>query len=344
MTWQRALSPHQPVAEARVATIADAYVTPLQRGPLRTESGPRHWMTGAVHDESGRLVPESQRSWNGDPLAPVAADPEQVVVPDECRRLAGRWIYAGHWTHHFGHFLVEVLTNLWPDPAAVNVSGVLAHRSYRGTVPSRSGRGGALKVPELRPWQEDLLALAGYGGLKVRIVRARPVRIDELVVPSRPVLLKSWAQDPAVAVWRRVGEAVSDVSGRTSSKVFFSRSRYHASAAITGARVRTSSEWEQLVEARFVDAGFSVLHPEELSIGRQIEVAKEAGIIAGLSGSALHLSAFAPERTKIVELGDERSPRQHMPTQAMIDAALGHRAAFVPYCDIERLDDVLRQC
>lgn len=343
MTWQLATPPQQPATEVGVATVSDALVTPFQRGPLRTEAGPYNWMTGAVHDRSGRLVPESQRTWNGDPLAPVAADPERVAIPDEGRRLSGRWLYAGHWTHHFGHFLVEVLTNLWPDPSDVNVSGVLAHRSYRGSIPSRSGKGGALRAPELTAWQQDLLALAGYGGLKVRIVRARPVRVDQLVVPGRPVLLKSWALEPALTLWRRVARAVPEEAGCAGAKVFLSRARYHASPA--GAEnVRTSPDWERLVEARFADAGFVIVHPEELPVDRQVGVAKGADIIAGFSGSAMHLSAFAPEGRGIVEIGDERSPREHMPAQAMIDAALGHRVAFVPYRDADLLDEVLRGC
>lgn len=332
-----------PSTEVEVEVVRDALVTPLKRGVLRSVSGPRRWMTGAVHDATGGLVLGSQRDWNGDPNAPLAADPEWVALPDECRRLTGRWIYAGHWTRHFGHFLVEVLTNLWPDPAEASASGIIGHRSYRGTVRAvTEDRARGLQAPELTSWQRDLLDLAGYGRLKVRIVRERPVRVEELVVPSRPVLLKSWARPPAVDLWRRVADAVPDSADSPLARLFFSRARHHASlSGEDAARIRTSLEWERLVEERCSRAGYAVVHPEELPITRQIQLVKRADIIAGLSGSALHLSVFAPEHTRVLELGDERSLDQPMPAQTMIDAALGHRVAFVPYRDEDRLNEVL---
>ena len=342
MTWQVPLSPHPPPAGTSVATVADALVTPMQRGTRPAEPGvtPR-WMTGSVHDAEGRLVVEAQRSWQGDMNAPRAVDPDRVDVPAQCRRLSGRWIYAGHWTSHFGHFLVEVLTNLWPDPAETNVSGILVHRSFRGPSPVYAGASGALRTPQLSDWQRDLLDLAGYGGLKVRVVRGRPVRVDELVVPSRPVLLKSWAQEPAVALWRRVADAANPPEA-TGGKVFLSRARHHEGASSGRDKVRTTPEWERLVEARFLEAGYWRFHPEEVPVGRQIGVVKGADVVAGFAGSALHLTALAAERTKVVELGDERSPVRPTDTQTMIAAARGHELAFVPYQDAEALDDLLR--
>lgn len=297
-------------------------------------------MTGSVHDAAGRLVPEAQRPWHGDPNAPHPVDPDRVDVPAECRRLSGRWMYAGHWTRHFGHFLVEVLTNLWPDPAEVDVSGILVHRSYRGTVPEWTGAWGALRVPDLPAWQRDLLGLAGYGGLKVRVVRGRPVRVDELVVPGRPVLLKSWAQEPAVALWRRVAGAAGPPD-EAGGRVFLSRAHHHEESGSYRARVRTTPEWERLVEARFAEAGYRVVHPEELPVGRQIGVVKRAEVVAGFTGSALHLTAFAPEGTRVVELGDVRSPDTATATQTMIAAACQHEMAFVPYQGSEALEDLL---
>ena len=230
--------------QVSVATVTDALVTPFQRGTKHAEPGDtRRWMTGSVHDAEGRLIQQAQRSWQGDMNAPRAADPDRVDVPAECRRLSGRWIYAGHWTRHFGHFLVEVLTNLWPDPADVDVSGILVHRSYRGSIPDYSGASGALHTPELTEWQRDLLVLAGYGGLKVRVVRGRPVRVDELVVPGRPVLLKSWVQEPAVALWRRVADAAGPPEEH-GGKVFLSRARHHEESSSDRAKVRTTPEWE----------------------------------------------------------------------------------------------------
>ena len=129
----------------------------------------------------------------------------------------------------------------------------------------------------------------------------------------------------------------------TGAALFLSRARHHAVVAGNPARVRTDPEWERFVETRFAEAGFDVVHPEELPVSRQISLVRGADLIAGLSGSALHLGVFAPEGTRVVELGDERSPSQPRPAQVMLDAKLGHRAAFVPYQDADALEVLLRE-
>ena len=66
-------------------------------------------------------------------------------------------------------------------------------------------------------------------------------------------------------------------------------------------------------------------------------------MLAGVSGSALHLSAFAPAGLRVVELGDRRSTSGQEPMQRIVDRVCDHQTAFVPY-DVatDRLPEVLR--
>jgi len=59
-------------------------------------------------------------------------------------------------------------------------------------------------------------------------------------------------------------------------------------------------------------------------------VVSDAQVVAGASGSALHLSAFAPSSTRVLEIGDSRSPDRPVAMQVVIDAACGHEHAFLP--------------
>ncbi|MDO9456793.1 DUF563 domain-containing protein [Nocardioides sp.] len=340
MEWVRATSPREAPGDCELVVVDDAVLTPFVKGSLRSSTGPRAQMSGAVHDASGLLVPASQRWWDGDRTMPVAGDPDEVKVPGGAPRLEGTWLYAGHWAMHFGHFLVEVLSNLWPEPGSSGVDlvdGIVAHRTFRGPlVPPPAGPGP--QAAALRPWQSDLLALAGYGGLEVRVVRHRAARVDRLVVPQRPVVLKSWAAPQAVALWRRVSDAVGESGAHP--RVYFSRSAFHAGTD-NPRRDRSDEAWDRHLDEAFAAAGFHVAHPETLPIAEQVALVRGAEVLAGPSGSALHLSAFARPGTRVLEVGDDRSPDQPMASQRMIDAACGHHAAFAPYRDAMALASAL---
>jgi len=329
MVWLPATSPREPRGICEVVDVADAFLTPFSNGQGHILDGKLNWVTGAVHDSEGLLVPASQRLWSRDrPHAPVPVDPARVQVRDDIRRLQGSWLYGGRWTHHFGHFFVETLTNLWPDPATAPVSGLLLHRSTRGGV-ARPGEGAGVTDTKVEPWQRDLLRLAGFGNIKIRVVRAQPVRVERLLVPAPPVVLSSFALPPAAAVWRRVSEAVGERG--TSPRVYLSRRLFHAEREGSAKHVRFSADWEDVVEAAFAAAGFTVAHPERLPITEQIRIVRGADVLAGPSGSALHLSAFAEPGTRVLELGDVRSPTAPMASQRLIDAVSGHLTAFVGY-------------
>lgn len=329
MTWATAMSRFDaPAMEFGVVEVTNAFVTPFARGRLRTQHGPHRWTRGAVHDDRGALVRASQRHWDGDAHTPIAADPDRVAVPRRAPRLSGTWVYAGHWSNHFGHFLLETLPNLWPPPEeqAAGVSGVLVHRPVRTRLAPSEDRA-PLEHADLSPWQHDLLELAGYGDSEVRIVHGGGARVQRLLVPPRPVLLKRWAQRPAVELWRRVSDAVPGRGGHP--RVYLSRSQFHACEQGAG-RARVDPAWQEHLDATFAAAGFEVVYPECLTITEQIELVRGVQVLAGLSGSALHLSAFADPGTRVLVLGDQRSPRRPIPAQTMVDAACGHRTAFVP--------------
>lgn len=321
-------------------TIDSAQLTSFNKGRVRATPGagvPRDWMTGAAHDDRGNLVDISQRQWAGDRSAPVAVDAAIVRTPPKARRLEGHWLYGGHWTGHFGHFFLEVLTTLWAEHPPVD--GLVFHRSFRGSPPMRNRD--HLSTPPLTTWQQDLLRLAGYDGVPVRVVRHRPIVLDRLTVASRPVLLKAWAAPEAVEVWRRISSQVGTSS--QSRKVFLSRSSFNTK----GASSRASSpdpEWDRFLDATFDSHGFTVIHPETLPIEEQIAVVRGAEVLAGSAGSALHLSAFAGDhRLKVLEVGDNRSVDRAMPTQHMIDAACGHHTMFVAYQDRRGLARALKR-
>lgn len=338
MQWSVPAFPVLPAGEHAdrpgLVTVADAVLTRVEHGPLATTVGPTRWLRGAVHDASGDLVKSSQKLCVGANTW-AAADPRSVRVPAKAERLEGRWLYGGHWMQHFGHFVAETLTTLWPDRESLGeVDGLVFHKYLK------------------RPWSEDpwqvrLLELAGYAGLPVRVVDGKaPLRAESLLVPGRAVVAHGWAHPQAVEVWDRVGSSTAldrGVGHGGPAKVFLSRAGHNQARREAGHRSggRSTSEWDVAVDRAFADAGFTVARPEELTVDEQLALVAGAGVLAGASGSALHLSAFAPAPVRVLEIGDRRSPGRPVAMQLVVDAARGHEHAFVRG-DLP-LDDLLRE-
>lgn len=335
--WAPAVSPDEvPTDPCVLETVDGALLTPFERGPTSDVRRPTYWMRGAVHDADGDLVRASQRKWAGDGMAPVAADPREIRPRRRREQLDGTWLYGGHQHLHFGHVLLENLTNLWPDPEQTEVRGIVMHRNFRGrlTPPRKLWRPRTVH-PRRAPWREELWRLAGYGGHEVRIAKRGLIEVERLVVPERPVLLKSWARAEALAVWRRIADQVPPA---TEERVFFSRRLFHESAGVES--IRTTRAWDARLEAMFTDAGFTIVHPQTLPITEQIALARGARVLAGSSGSALHLSAFADPGTRVLEVGDGRA-KHPLRNQRLVDAACGHLTAFTPHGDEKSLAAVL---
>jgi capsular polysaccharide biosynthesis protein len=131
-------------------------------------------------------------------------------------------------------------------------------------------------------------------------------------------------------VWDTVASSFRDAGG--PDRVYVSRTLLNARRRREGHRrpVRTTAQHDEGLDAVFADRGFHVVHPETLDIDAQLATVASASVLAGLSGSGLHHSAFMPSGGRIVELGDGRSSDHPVPMQVAIDGALGHERCFLP--------------
>ncbi len=259
-------------------------------------------MCGAAYDSSGKLIAEGLRRVPR--IAPVQnVVRNQITVDPESPFISGRWAYCGNWNHHFGHFITEALTRTYV--AGGDLNGIVYHPNRRG--PSNFA---------IKTWQKTLLERAGVR-VPVLIID-KQVRFEELVVSEPQVVIEESVTETAANVWARVS---SDRNGQR--RVFLSRS------ALTTKRPREAVNDNQL-DAEMEKLGFDVIHPEKLTINEQLDVVAESGIIAGVSGSALHLSAFSNSGLSVIELGDGRSRHRGLPTQSLIDEGSGNSHYFVP--------------
>lgn len=314
-TWLAAQPPVPPHRKPRLVEVPDAYLTEVANGRLATVHTPNRWFRGAVHDHDGALVRASQK-FLGDPSGPrIAADPDTVTRDDSAPRLAGNWLYGGTWAPTFGHFLVETVTTLWPE-LGERPDGLVFHANF-----------GSVRVED---WHRRLLELAGWGDLPIEIVgTTQPLVVEHLIVASRSIALHAWVHPEARAVWDTIASGFREGG---PERVYISRSQLNERRRTEGHRrpVRTTAAEDQALDEVFADHGFAILHPQELSVDAQLSAVGSASVLAGLSGSGLHQSAFMPQQGRVLELGDVRNQDRPVPMQVAIDAASHHHRHFVP--------------
>lgn len=307
--------------EAELHVAEGATVTPFGRGRLRVAWGQPSWYTtGAAYDATGALLPASQRvgglAWDH----ALAADPARLPpATGPARRLSGTWLFGGTWFNHFGHFLTETVTTLWPRP---EVDGILF-------VPFWFGR-------DVLPWQRELLDLAGRTE-PLDIVGREQVQVERLLVPDRPVVPNGHVRPEAVEVWRSIARASGPSGAR---RVFLSRTLHNRSVPEGSRAARRVASNEAELDELMAGLGYAVVHPERLSVREQVAAVSGAHVLAGVGGSALHLSVFAPSDALVVELGDARGAPEPVLTQQLLTLACGQRLGHLPFTGADRSYDL----
>lgn len=249
-------------------------------------------ISGAVYAD-GRIVEHARRRHFPDR---VVTDPAVLDVSEPAQRvLPGRWLYGGIWMRHFGHFIIETLTGVWPEPEE-SFDGVVFHE---------------LDPAARKPWQQDLLLRTGWAGsgLRTEWVDRQPgqTEVEELVVPTVGFHLGRSVLGAVRSLWERMM-----VDTATEGPVFLSRARMGHDQK--DRRYDGDLELDALLEAR----GIRVVRPETLSIEEQLRSVASASALVGFEGSQLHLSAFARRGTPVVSIGNGRNRAAANRTQWLI--------------------------
>jgi hypothetical protein len=222
----------------------------------------------------GRLVvPDSyfarstRRSLATGLIEQLRSDPQHGAALGGSTR-PGLYYFAGAAWDHFGHFLTEGLSRWWllarlPQSVRAELRFVLYNDR------------------PLEPWQLDFLEALGVHPKRI-VHLAEPQRFERLIVPSAAYNLHCAASPAQADVWERIGSVFDRGAG--PERVYLSRLRYTHHRALVN---------EQEVERLFHARGFTVLHPQELSVADQVAAVRHARLIAGSAGSAMYLSAFA---------------------------------------------------
>ena len=222
------------------------------------------------------------------------------------KRLEGAYFYLdSEWTGHFGHALTEQLSRLWAaDRARQEEPGLRALVSRRN---SRTG---------LAEYEREIFGAAGFAERDI-VLHHRPVRVEALLGASPMWALPTHVHPDLPDLWRTIGGRIAAraQAGDTPRRIFCSR-------RMSRRMCRNLGE----VEALFERHGFAVVHPEEMAFVDQVEMFRQAEVIAGFAGSAMFTSMFCPTPRHLIVLGPTSYPSRN---EYMISAAAGHRLDHV---------------
>lgn len=288
-----------------IITFRNSFLTPT------TIDRSAKTFTGCAYDSSGRLIKAAQRTSAN--VIWVPTDPEQLTIPD-AELLRGRYIYLGHFTGHYGHFILESISRLWAVLQGERFDGLIYHPFVHA-------------APPIHTFDPAVHIFQALGvPLDKIIVLKKKCKVEELVVPdSKFVINNSYSPDMAILYEFLSKSAISSTlppNGARIDKLYLSRRRFGKTRKIVN---------ENELEAALWDLGFRVIYPEELTFRDQLGLYRNAAVLIGLSGSALHNSVFMSAGSWCITLGDLRNPLKPIRNQVMCDEIGRVRSAFIPF-------------
>lgn len=202
----------------------------------------------------------------------------------------GPTLYAGPYFAHFGHGVAEGLHRLW---AARHFAELHDARIVFQTM------AGAVR----RPWFDAMLDMVGIAPERVLLLD-QVARFEELHVPAQGRALGGALLLPDYLSLFPL--APIDVPAEAPRFLYVSRSRHTHSGIYLG---------ETLVERVLEQAGFTILHPQDMPLRALAGLLRGAKAIIFAEGSAIHnLELTGPVEARVMVIGRRDGTRRKFET------------------------------
>lgn len=285
-----------------------------------------HTFRGALYDQDNNLIEKSQRNkfgdneWNPD-------DPVKVSREINPVRLKGNSIYLGHYTGHYGHFLLETLNRFW---FLVNVATAKEYDNF-------VFHPFLHKTPSPNAFSPAKICFECFGiDFKKFKLIGENICFDNITIPESCFDINYSVDKRMAGVYGAIKKyanrlpsskpgIMNKILGWRESddlKIYLSRRKakgYHP------------MQNEVEIEKIFVKAGFRVLHPERWSFEQQLAIFDRTKVLAGVEGSALHNSVFMQSGAQVVSLGTPRVPSGHILNQDFCNSLSGVNIHYVEF-------------
>ena len=257
--------------------IAEGIVAPLTFMEWGQSGDPGVFDGGAYYADGAVCARSLQRK------AGFVNQPLPLVSPAGISRSTGKHLYAGMLKNeHFGHFLAESLSRLWPlsKPVTSGLESIIFYaRMHRQPIPG---------------WAPTFMGLLAPG-LPLRIV-SDPASFESLIVPdavAHPYHGFVYGH-PAI---RETFSRLQQIEGQACKKIYVSRSKLGNSGGFLG---------ETRLEEILARKGFHIMYPEEHTLREQVSLYNGAETLIFAEGAALHLFALTCRKDQKVYIIQRR--------------------------------------
>ncbi|MBV7328053.1 glycosyltransferase family 61 protein [Chloroflexi bacterium TSY] len=169
--------------------------------------------TGCVYDHAGKLIPASQRSGKEVIWKPV--DPDPLITDEITDEIEGRCIYLGHYTGHYGHFLLETLARFWVLQTNIEYDKVIFQPFVH-------------HVPEPKSFSPAKICFECFGIKYDRMLIVNNcLKVKDLCVPNPLIEIKNKADDEQALIYQQIAEYCQHRFGHNKEPLFsLSRSKF----------------------------------------------------------------------------------------------------------------------
>lgn len=298
---------HQTTSLWGESTRAEARTPKIVRhcNVLYMPNGDEH---SGLYDASGRII---ESTIDGQRFSkPYKSDTKVRQRISANRSLAsGDFLYIGTLNPHYGHFLINSMSRLWP---------LQADRKYRKmkllchATASRS------------EWEKVNFATIVLGALGVEwddiVFLSEPTLIHEVMVPDQALVEQTLVHQIYGEMGQTIGKPFWGDINSQNEPLYISKTRLKSGVG--------HIQNEALIEAEAVRQGFRIIYPETLTFAEQIKILSEHSVAAGTLGSGFHNSLFAPSGRNLFCLAPVKDINTNY---LLIDEVTGANASyFVP--------------
>ncbi len=253
-------------------------------------------------------------------LVPPESLPARLIASNSI--VDERLIFLGSYdVSHYGHWLTEGIARYWyllsENRGRFKVGLTWNRRQILRRIRDR------MLHHKTTHWPAATRAFNLRAQDFVRI--GKPMRFSEIHIPQCSMVNRREIHGPHLDVTRKIAAYVTN--GRTfvpdTRPVYLSRTKLKK-------RGRSYLN-EEPIEAACRGMGFRIVHPERLSLARQIEIFNSSDVFAGFVGSAFHSIMFRQSERPATSyyLGDGR---RH-PNCDLIDSLMGNKSVYVNCCE-----------
>jgi hypothetical protein len=261
----------------------------------------------AAYEADGSVAEDTlQRPMLAFGYGPIPARMPEAEVVEICEREV---IWGGRLGLHFGHFLTESVTRMWPLISAGALEGAPVVFAPAGNPPVAG------------EW------LAGFGAETILLPPDGAVRFERMRVPEQAWRLGAWIAPEMRDIHLQARRGLAVPSLPRHDVLWLSRS---------GMPAERSPYDEGLLEWALGDR-VTPVQPETMSLAEQVGMLESCRAVAGVMGSAFHALLLTEDTPDSLYLCPAFAKSPYSAQHWLLEAEVGFREVVLPAARLRRL-------